>query len=280
MTNLDHVLITGASTGIGLELARLFAADGRSLVLVARQQERLLAIAEQFRSEYGVTITAISLDLTSPTAVVDLTTKLREDGIGISTLVNNAGFGAYGPFGQREPQMYRRMIDLNIGVLTELAAALLPAMEDAAKSGTRSSQDPPLGIMNVASTAAFQPGPLMAVYFATKSFVLSFSEALHEELRGSQVTVSAFCPGPTKTEFFMTKSMVPDRTITAGDRANYEKRDARRMNPAIAAGIGYAGFLAGDAIVIPGTRNSIMSQAGRFLPRAVVRRITKRMLAE
>jgi uncharacterized protein len=280
MTNLDHVLITGASTGIGLELARLFAADGRSLVLVARGRERLESVSEQIESDFGVTARAIPLDLTAPAAISELTQILSDDGIGIATLINNAGFGAYGPFGEGEPELYRKMIDLNVGALTELAGVFLPAMKTAAATRKQATDNVSLGIMNVASTAAFQPGPSMAVYFATKSYVLSFSEALHEELSGSGVLACAFCPGPTKTEFFMTKSMVPAGVITDADRANFEKRDAKRMNPTLAAHIGYEGFMAGDAIVIPGTRNSILSQAARFLPRVIIRKIVKRMLAK
>jgi len=280
MTNLEYVLITGASTGIGLELAKLFAADGRSLVLVARGLERLQSVSEQIQNDYGVEVKTIALDLTSPTAIAELTARFKEEGIGIATLVNNAGFGAYGPFGERDPQLYRKMIDLNVGVLTELSAALLPAMKEAMTDETRDKQTPPLGIMNVASTAAFQPGPSMAVYFATKSYVLSFSEALHEELNGTGILASAFCPGPTKTEFFMTNSMIPKGHITDADRARYEKRDARRMDVTLAAQIVYAGYLAGDAIVIPGTRNSFLSQSARFLPRSVIRKIVKRMLAK
>ncbi len=230
--------------------------------------------------DYGIKVTAIPLDLTSAQATTELLAQLQEAGIGIATLINNAGFGAYGPFGQRDPELYRQMIDLNIGVLTELSAALLPAMKLASKTKENQAPNPPLGIMNVASTAAFQPGPLMAVYFASKSYVLSFTEALHEELKDTRILISTFCPGPTKTEFFMAKSMIPQGPISDADRAEFKRRDEKRMNSARAAKIGYAGFLAGEAIVIPGARNRIMSQASRFLPRANIRKIVKRMLAK
>ena len=267
-----HVLITGASAGLGLELARLFAADGSALVLVARNESKLAALAGILRKDFEVDVRIIPADLTRPNAVPDLLNALNEAGIGIRVLVNNAGFGAYGPVLDRHWDVYRRMIDLNITALTGLTRGLLPGMVACAENGGRP------GIMNVASTAAFQPGPLMAVYFATKSYVLSFSEALHEEVKSSGVSVSAFCPGPTRTEFFRQDDMIPTDRITEEELAEYHRRDARRMDAETAATVGYQGFLKGDAIVIPGFRNRFLAQAGRFLPRVVIRRLAFRML--
>lgn len=278
MTLLDerpaatHVLITGASAGLGLELARLFAADGCALVLVACNESKLAALASVLRKDFEVDVRIIPADLTLANAVEDLLSALLEAGIGIRVLINNAGFGSYGQFLDQDWDVYRRMIDLNITALTGLTRGLLPGMMACAQSGGNP------GIMNVASTAAFQPGPLMSVYFATKSYVLSFSEALHEEVKGAGVRVSAFCPGSTRTEFFHQDSMLPKGEITEKHLAEFRRRDARRMDAGVAAAVGYQGFLRGDAIAIPGWQNRILAQAGRFLPRAVVRRLAFRML--
>ncbi len=179
-------LITGASAGLGVDFARQLAARGERLVLVARRQERLDALS----SELG-TARAVAVDLGEAGAAGWLMDNLAMHGETVTCLVNNAGFGLAGRFAECNGTRQRSMIDVNCGALTELAHAVLPAMI-AAKSGA---------ILNVASTAAFQPGPGMAVYFATKAFVLSFSEALHEEVRGYGVKVTALCPGPTATEF-------------------------------------------------------------------------------
>ena len=190
---------------------------------------------------------------------------------------NNAGFGAYGPVAARDWSLYRDMIDLNVTVLTGLTRLLLEPMLATGATGPR-------GIMNVASTAAFQPGPLMAVYFATKAYVLHFSEALAEEVRPAGVTVSAFCPGPTRTEFFRTGAMIPDGVVDADgnvDKAalqEYERRDAKRMDAAVAARVGYRGYRAGRVVVIPGTFNRLQAAVAARLPRALVRRLAYRAM--
>jgi short-subunit dehydrogenase len=274
---LTHVLVTGASSGLGLELARLFAADGHALVLVARSAERLTALADTLGRDYEVDVRAVACDLAAPGAVSGLVARLDEEGVGIRHLVNNAGVGAYGPFAQRDWETTRVLVDLNVSALTELTHRLLPPMLAADAAGHR-------GVMNVASTAAFQPGPLMAVYFASKSYVLSFSESLAEELRGSGVTVSAFCPGPTRTEFFSREAMIPPGTVAADGTvdpaalARYERREARRMSAATAARVGYHGYLAGRVVVIPGWRNALMAQLPRLAPRALVRRAVHAMM--
>src|SRR5277367_149242 len=184
-------LITGASFGIGLELARIFAREGYSLVLVARTADRLRQLASELEKNHGTRSLILAVDLTDPGAsayVLDQTTRAD---LQVDVLVNNAGFGQYGLFAENDLEECLRQIQLNITTLTHLTRLYLPAMIER-KTG---------GILNVASTAAFQPGPLMAVYFATKAYVLHFSEALANELHGKGVTVSCLCPGPTATEF-------------------------------------------------------------------------------
>ncbi len=274
MTPPSHILITGASAGLGLELARLFATDGYPLVLVARSGDKLQVLAEVLRRDHEIDVRVVAADLVATGAVDELLAVLAAEDLNIRVLVNNAGIGTYGQFADGDPTVIQDLLALNITALTMLTRGLLPGLRAAAAQGVGG----PLGVMNVASTAAFQPGPLMAAYFASKSYVLSFSEALHEELRGTGVNISAFCPGPTRTGFFTTQAMIPAGEITAADLAEYHRRDAKRMDPAIAARVGYEGFLAGRPIVIPGLRNRIMAQVSRFLPRAVIRRIAHRML--
>lgn len=272
---LTHTLVTGASAGLGLELARLFAADGEPLVLVARSGDRLTALADILRRDHEVDVRAVTADLAVPGAPEALAERLAAENLGIRHLVNNAGVGVYGPFGERPWETDRRMIELNVTALAGLTRLLLPAL----KAG-----DGPRGVLNVSSTASFQPGPLMAVYFATKAFVTSFSEALHEELRESGVSVTAFCPGPTKTEFFATEAMIPpeavapDGTVEPAALAEYERRDRARMDAGEAARVGYRGYRMGQAVVIPGRRNRLLSLAPRFSPRGLTRRIVHRMM--
>src|SRR3954468_13185859 len=184
-------LVTGASSGIGLELAKVLARHGYDLVLVARKRDALEAVAGQIEGQYDVKAHVFAADLRrreAPEAIWDF---LRNEAIPVTVLINNAGFGLGGEFADTELTRELEMIQVNIAALTHLTKLFLPAMIKA-KSGR---------ILNLASTAAFQPGPLMAVYYATKAYVLSFSEALAEELRNSGVTVTALCPGPTRTEF-------------------------------------------------------------------------------
>lgn len=272
---LTHTLVTGASAGLGLELARLFASDGEPLVLAARSGDRLAALADNLRRDHEIDVRAMTVDLAEPGAAEALVERLDAEGLGIRHLVNNAGVGVYGPFGERPWDVDRRMIELNVTALAALTRLLLPAMQ---------AGDGPRGVLNVSSTAGFQPGPLMSVYFATKAFVTSFSEALHEELRGGGVTVTAFCPGPTKTEFFATTAMIPQGAVDADGAvdpaalAEYERRESQRMDASEAARIGYRGYRAGQAVVIPGWRNRLLSVGPRFSPRGLTRRIVHRMM--
>ncbi|HZU50857.1 MAG TPA: SDR family oxidoreductase, partial [Sphingomicrobium sp.] len=179
-------LVTGASAGLGVEFARQLAERGYSLVLAARRRDRLERLARELGDAR-----AVAIDLSGKDAAAKLFANIVEAGEELDLLVNNAGAGLIGAFAALEPSRQRQMIDLNIGALVDLCRAVAPTMI-ARRSG---------GIINVASTAAFQPGPKMAVYFATKAFVLSFTEALHEELKPHGVSVSCLCPGPTRTEF-------------------------------------------------------------------------------
>ena len=273
---LTHTLITGASSGLGLELALLFARDGHPLVLVARNEEKLEALAATLRKDFEIDVRVFPIDLTVPGAVQDLLKRLEQEIPGVRALVNNAGFGANGPFADREWNTYRQLIDLNIGALTELTHGLLPAMLDESAPG---GNEFPFGILNVASTAAFQPGPGMATYFASKAYVLSFSEALHEEMRGTGVTVTAFCPGATKTNFFATENMLPSGSSDADADSETNARILPRMGAHAAARSGYHGFRDGRAIVIPGAMNRFLAWLPRIMPRSVLRRVTRRILS-
>ena len=239
-------LITGASAGLGVDFARQLAASGQRLVLAARRKNRL----DQLAAELG-NARAVGIDLGEPGAADRLVADLAAHGEHVDLLVNNAGFGLTGRFAELDGKRQRQMIELNCGALVDLAHAVLPGMIGR-KSGA---------ILNVASTAAFQPGPGMAVYFATKAFVLSFSEALHEEVKGQGVKVSALCPGPTATEFGEIAGFGP---------SNASSKLAAASGPVVGAGL--EGLERNQAVVIPGAINKATAQAHRFLPRAVVRR--------
>ncbi len=241
-------LITGASAGLGVDFARQCSAKGQRLVLVARRQDRLEALA----AELGPA-RAVAADLGETGAAAQLMADIQAHGETVDCLVNNAGFGLWGKFVGLDGQRQRDMINLNCGALVELTHAVLPGMVE---RGTGA-------ILNVASTAAFQPGPGMAVYFATKAFVLSFSEALHEEVRGHGVRVTALCPGPTETEF----------GAVAGFKGNgaFDRLSARSQD------VVAAGLLALDlnrAVMIPGLANKFGAQGHRLLPRNWLRKVT------
>jgi hypothetical protein len=251
---METVLITGASAGIGRELARLFAADKSNLVLVARRRERLEELAAELRRQAGVDVRVPAADLgraDAPRAIAD---DLARDGTAIDVLVNNAGFGAVGPFAEIDAARQMEMVQVNVAALTHLTRLSLPGMIERGRGG----------ILNVASTAGFQPGPLMAVYYATKAYVISFSEALHDELAGRGVAVSCLCPGPTESEFAAVAEM---------ERSRMFKR--RPMTAARVAEIGYRAFRRGKLLVVPGWLNWLGSFGGRFAPRSVPRGIAR-----
>jgi short-subunit dehydrogenase len=240
-------LVSGASAGLGVEFARQLSSSGYRLVLAARRKERL----EELAKELG-NARASAIDLSKSNAAAGLMADLKANGEQVELLVNNAGFGLIGRFATADPKRLRQMIDLNVGALTDLCRAVAPAMIER-RSG---------GIINVASTAAFQPGPKMAVYFATKAYVLSFTEALHEELKPHGIKVSCLCPGPTRTEF--------GEVAGFGGNAMFD-RVAMDSPEVVAAGL--EGLGKNKAIVVPGVLNKVVASSTRFAPRLVVRKI-------
>jgi short-subunit dehydrogenase len=245
-------VVTGASTGIGRDLARLCAQAGYDLALVARNRARLEQLAAEFPAR---NVRVVASDLSQPEAPEQIYAELA--GAEVAVLINNAGAGLRGYFHELDTVAQMSMLQLNVNALTHLTRLFLPAMV-----GRRRGW-----IMNVASTAAFQPGPLMAVYYATKAYVLSLSEALYNELRDKGVTVTAVCPGPTATEF--------------GDRAGMEGtklfNSPNIMDSATVARLGFEGMLAGKPVVITGTRNRLMALASRFAPRQVAASVARGM---
>lgn len=248
-------LITGASGGIGYELAKLFARDRYNLVLVARNGERLAQVAAELQTHFGITVKTVSIDLGTAPAPGLLFDQLRREAIAVDVLVNNAGFGTFGEFSQTPDEEILGQIHLNIAALTHLTRLFVPLML-ARGSGK---------IMNVASTAAFQPGPLMAVYYATKAYVLSFSEALANEVAGTGVVVSCFCPGATDTNFQKRAGMENSRL--------FKKIGA--MNVEVVAREGYRGLMAGRTVVISGLQNWLVAESVRFAPRKIVTSISR-----
>ena len=248
-------LITGASGGIGYELAKLFARDHSNLVLVARNAEKLNQVASELQSQFGITVKTVALDLASPPAAKFLFDQMQREGVAVDVLVNNAGFGSFGEFAGMPEEEILGQIQLNVTALTHLTRLFLPPML-ARRRGK---------VMNVASTAAFQPGPLMAVYYATKAYVLSFTEALANEVAGSGVMVSCFCPGATDTGF----------AKRAGTEDSRLFRKLRPMNAEIVARDGYRGLMAGRIVVISGVQNWLLAESVRFAPRKMVTAISR-----
>jgi uncharacterized protein len=266
MTNAVRptVLITGASTGIGYELARLFASGGASagkpaitspwnLVLLARTRPKLNEVAERLAQEFGVGVQVVVADLSHPRSPDEVFAYLNETGVQIDALVNNAGFGANGKVAALDVQLQLEMIQTNVTSLVHLTKLFLPQLIQ--RRGK---------IMNVASTAAFQPGPNMAVYYATKAFVLSFSEALNDELEPLGVVVSTLCPGPTRTEF----------QRRAGASRTKMFRGPFVLDAAPVALAGFQGLLKGKHLVIPGGFNRAHVESLRIAPRRLVTKIS------
>jgi short-subunit dehydrogenase len=257
-------LITGASFGIGLEFARIFAREGYNLVLVARSADKLRQLASELEKAHGTRSLILAADLTEPGAssyVLDQTTRAD---ILVDVLVNNAGFGQYGLFAGNDLEECLRQIQLNVTTLTHLTRLYLPAMIERAKFEGTSE-----GVLNVASTAAFQPGPLMAVYFATKAYVLHLSEALANELQGTGVTVTCLCPGATATEFHKRANATGMKLLKMGS-----------MDPRTVAEDGYRAFVHGKPVVISGFKNWLVAQSVRFSPRRLVTAIARKTQEE
>jgi uncharacterized protein len=248
-------LITGASSGIGYELAKRFARDGHDLVLVARSRERLAEIAKELSGSTGVAVKVIAKDLSRPGAAREVFDELKRESISVNVLVNCAGFGTCGLFAEDDPAVDLEMMQLNMVALTELT--WLAVREMLGRGSGR--------ILNVASTAAFQPGPLMSVYYATKAYVLSFSEALANELSGTGVTVSTLCPGPTRTGFGARAKMEGTRLF----------RSMGLMDAAAVADAGYRGLMKGRGVIVPGLANRLLLLSVRVSPRKVVTAIVR-----
>jgi short-subunit dehydrogenase len=248
------VLITGASGGIGYELAKLFARDHHNLVLVARSADKLAQIATELQA-HGITVKTIALDLAASPAPRFLFDQLQREGVAVDILINNAGFGVFGEFAQMPEEEILGQIQLNITALTALTRLFLPAMVQR-RSGR---------IMNVASTAAFQPGPLMAVYYATKAYVLSFSEAIANELHHSGVTVTCFCPGATHTDFAKRAGMENSRLF----------KQLGAMTAKKVALDGYRAVTEGRTLAISGLHNWVVAQSSRFVPRKMVTAVSR-----
>jgi short-subunit dehydrogenase len=240
-------LVTGASAGLGMEFARQLSARGHRLVLAARRKDRLDELAGKLGKAR-----AVAIDLSEADSTERLMADVEAAGEEVEILVNNAGFGLIGRFAELDAARQRQMIDLNVGTLTSLCRAVAPGMIRR-KSG---------GILNVASTAAFQPGPKMAVYFATKAFVLSLSEALHEELKPHGVHVTCLCPGPTRTEF--------GEVAGFGGNALYD-RVVMQAPEVVKAGL--EGLEKNHAVVVPGVVNKVVAASTRFVPRPMARKI-------
>ncbi|MCS6863993.1 MAG: SDR family oxidoreductase [Gemmataceae bacterium] len=251
-------LVTGASAGIGRELARLLAVD-HDLVVVARRADPLQALAEEVKP-LGARCWVFVCDLAEPGAARTLFEQVQNAGVTVDVLVNNAGFGHLGPFAAADLAKSLRMIQLNVTALTELTGLFLPAM-----LARRRGQ-----ILNVGSIAGFQPGPLMAVYYATKAFVNSFSEALHRELHGSGVSVTVLCPGPVATEFADVAGMQTTQVFTAG-----QVMDARTVAEA-----GLRAMRAGRRMVVPGWRNRWLLFLERFAPRGMIIRAVEQLMQQ
>jgi uncharacterized protein len=248
-------LITGASSGLGKEFAQIHASKGGDLVLVARSKDKLEALKSDLQKQYGVSVYVIVKDLSdqyAPKAVYD---ELKGKKIQIDYLINNAGFGDFGLFAETNWEKQLEMINLNITCLTYLTRLFLPDMLEN-KDGK---------ILNIASTAAFQPGPTMSVYFATKAYVLSFSEAIANELKGTGVTVTALCPGATETGF-KSAAALDDSNLFKGNQIATSKEVAE---------FGYSKMMEGKTVVIPGIMNNLLVQSVRFAPRNIVASVAK-----
>lgn len=253
---MSTALVTGASAGIGRELAREFARHGYDLVLVARRLDVLQSLAADLAAAHGVRATPLAADLSGRATPSQLFDQLASDDVAIDVVVNNAGFGAQGTIAELPLERRLEMVQVNVTALTELTRRFLPGMLARNRGG----------VLNVASTAAFQPGPWMAVYYATKAYVLSFTEALAEEVSGTALRVSCLSPGRTATEFAEVARTTRTRLARFG------------AMPAVdVARAGYDGWSRGCVVVIPGATNWLGTLMGRFWPRAVVRKVIKQV---
>ncbi len=250
-------LITGASSGIGLELAKIHASKGDNLVLVARSKNKLDELKLELEKKYNSSVYCIEKDLSNPGSAQEIYTETKQKNIQIDYLINNAGFGDFGMFYETDEDKENRMIHLNITALTQFCKLYL---KDMIQRGSGK-------IMNVASTAAFQPGPTMAVYYATKAYVLHFSEAINNEVKGTGVTVTAFCPGATESGF-QTAAAMEESNLVKGKKLPGSREVAE---------YGYKAMMKGKAVAIHGFMNFLMASSVRFSPRSLVVKVTRKI---
>lgn len=254
------VLITGASCGLGLAFAHRFAKEGYDLILTARSADKLADAKAELERLYGIAVTPVPHDLGAPRAAETLLAAVREQGLAVDILVNNAGFGDFGAFADSDIDKQSAMVQLNVSALMELTHAVLPAMRQNGRGK----------ILNVASIAAFQQGPYMSVYYATKAFVLSFSQALARELKGSGITVTALCPGPIHTGFF--------------DAADLENSKLFRSLPVAraddVADFGYKALMKGKTVAVHGALNKLLVFSVRLAPRRLVSNVIYKLQGE
>ena len=253
-------LITGASAGFGVEFARMFAQHRNDVILTARRGDRLSELAASLESKYKLNAHVIVADLAATDGARKLFEQVQEKRLEVEYLINNAGFGTFGEFAETNCKESMDLVRVNVAAITELTALFLPAMV------TRRSGR----VLNVASAAAFQPGPLMATYFASKAYALHFSEALNEELEGKGVSVTALCPGPVRTEFQQVAGMETSGLVA--------KKRLISIEEVVEAG--YKAMMQGKAFVIPGVGTRLLSFSVRFMPRRFVAKFVHRMQAD
>lgn len=251
---IKYTLITGVTSGIGLELAQLSAKDKKNLILVSRNETELIKLKDLLLSQYDIKIHIIAKDLKDNNSAQEIYNEAEKLGLRVNELINNAGVGSFGSFNNIYKNIDLDMITINIYSLTYLIKLFLPQMVEADEGR----------ILNVASTAAFIPGPFMAVYYASKAYVLSLSEAIASELKNSNVTVSVLCPGPTKTNFQSRAKMKKSDFVKLGV-----------MEAKTVAKIGYEGMKRGKTVIIPGSLNKLLIVFMKFMPRCIGVRLVK-----
>lgn len=251
VNNKTYILITGATTGIGYEISKLFAKDKKNLILIARNNEALATVSKEL-SNYDIDIIYKSVDLSNMDQCEKLIEFIEENKLNVDTLVNNAGIGSFGNFKDIRFEDDEKLIDVNIKALTKLTNYFLPQIITN-KNG---------GILNVASTAAFCAGPRMATYYASKAFVLNLTEAIHEEVKEYGIKISCLCPGPVRTAFQSKSGIIKS-----------ESAKKYLMDAKVVARIGYEGFKKGKVIIIPGYKNKVLVIINKFIPRFISRKI-------
>jgi hypothetical protein len=260
MITKETVLITGASSGIGLEIARQFALHAHPVILTAPVESELFQIAEEFNRKYGVSVRIIAADLSAMTTPMELFDKLKEQDVQVDILVNDAGFGYHGDFASIPLMKDIMMMRVNVEAVVSMTKLFLAPMIERGYGR----------ILNVASVAGFVPGPQLAVYHATKAFVLSFSEAIATELEDSGVTVTALCPGAVDTDFFMKADMIDTNAF----------QNSSMMAPQEVAKVAYEAVMEGERVVIPGGINKVMALARNFVPESLQAKMNEVMYAE